>query len=232
MQASALAEFIVVDRHRTAPTHRLGAPRRTAYSCRPCLPSRSSRSYRYARCPRTAPSARSCTRSPQARTQRAPPCRSTAHSRLCKAARRRPLPGAEHAGGVRRCELVLRRHDAVGALAVQHFSARRWRVSVHVPSGVLAPHAAPARGARTRSCSTTARAARSACSRHCARLDCVGRKVAWAAGERLLRAPGGAGGVPLRRDAGQFTTLVGHTPARVVPSAGLRALHIGSVDVT
>ncbi|KJA14248.1 hypothetical protein HYPSUDRAFT_208874 [Hypholoma sublateritium FD-334 SS-4] len=171
-------------------------------------------------------------------------------------------PGVEHAGGVRRRALVLRGHDGAGALAAQLLAARGWRVSVHVPLGALAPHAPPAAAAAfMRRAEGRARAwgadevvfddgeggAEGAAVRVLAALredgdvfdavlDCVGGKAVWAAGERLLRAPGGVGGVPLRRGAGQFTTLVGHTPARVVPSArdnfraGLRALRMGSGD--
>lgn len=78
-------------------------------------------------------------------------------------------------------------------------------------------------------------------------LDAVGGKAVWAAAEALLASPGGPppgvdapgpGGesfdIPRRRGVGQFTTLAGHNPARVVPTArdnfraGLRALRMGS----
>jgi hypothetical protein len=77
-------------------------------------------------------------------------------------------------------------------------------------------------------------------------LDTVGGKIVWAAAERLLKfqglptSPGMATdetkGVLRRRGVGQFTTLVGHTPERVIPTArdnfraGLRALRMGSAN--
>ncbi|KAF8966437.1 hypothetical protein BDZ97DRAFT_1807914 [Flammula alnicola] len=77
-------------------------------------------------------------------------------------------------------------------------------------------------------------------------LDTVGGKVVWEAGERLLKSHGlvtiaapsqdskSSLAVSKRRGVGQFTTLVGHTPERVIPSArdnfgaGIRALRMGS----
>ena len=67
-------------------------------------------------------------------------------------------------------------------------------------------------------------------------LDTVGGKEVREAGERLLRSPGFATDEvpsPQRRGIGQFTTLVGDVPERVIPSAadnfraGLRAFRLG-----
>ena len=67
-------------------------------------------------------------------------------------------------------------------------------------------------------------------------LDTVGGKEVREAGERLLRSPGFATDglpAPQRRGVGQFTTLVGDVPERVIPSAadnfraGLRAFRLG-----
>ena len=67
-------------------------------------------------------------------------------------------------------------------------------------------------------------------------LDTVGGKEVREAGERLLRSPGFATEqvpAPQRQGIGQFTTLVGDVPERVIPSAadnfraGLRAFRLG-----
>ncbi|KAF9481956.1 hypothetical protein BDN70DRAFT_904942 [Pholiota conissans] len=72
-------------------------------------------------------------------------------------------------------------------------------------------------------------------------LDTVGGKIVWAAAERLLKFQGSSTTDDTkpsirRRGVGQFTTLVGHTPERVIPTArdnfraGLRALRMGSAN--
>ncbi|PPQ81089.1 hypothetical protein CVT25_014552 [Psilocybe cyanescens] len=79
-------------------------------------------------------------------------------------------------------------------------------------------------------------------------LDTVGGREVREAGERLLRSQGSSSGAaspregpsaPMkRRDHGQFTTLVGDAPQRVVPTAGdnfragLRSLRLGGADST
>ena len=270
MQAGALTEFIVVDRHRIqrvpaphsadaagGPVWALpgapptAAPPVLALAQLALLPLCALPAYRAVRTLVYA-----FTSGPRA------PGAAAADYNGPSAAAPAIAPGAEHAGGVRRRALVLRGHDGAGALAVQLLAARGWRVSVHVPLSALAPHAPPAAAAAfMRRAEGRARtwgadevvfddgeggtegaavrvlaALREDGDVFDAVLDCVGGKAVWAAAERLLRAPGGTGGVPPRRGAGQFTTLVGHTPARVVPSArdnfraGLRALRMGSGD--
>lgn len=170
--------------------------------------------------------------------------------------------GLASASFERRRALVLRGHDGAGAMAVQILVKRGWRVSVHVPYSLVPSNAAKAaleetthamedrarewgadevifddgegllddgRGAAVR----VLESIRADGDVFDAIVDPIGGKEVWEAAERLLKFPGAP---PRRRGVGQFTTLAGDWPDRVVPRAkdhlrsGLRAMRMGSTD--
>lgn len=179
----------------------------------------------------------------------------------------------DHENGRRRRALVLKGHDGVGAMAVQMFVLRGWRVCVHVPF-IASPPNVPTTSAiadrfmeevedRIRSWGAEEvifddgevvgeDEGRGAIVRVIdglredgdvfdAVLDTVGGKEVREAAERLLRSPGrragsdesASGKKATARGMGQFTTVVGDSPERPIPSAGdlfragLRSLKFG-----
>lgn len=271
-QGGALAEFIVVDRHRV---HRVPHPRATADIS---SPSTAKSPPVWTAAPKTAngtPRAPTLTLEELALlplcglpAQRAVRTLDFAFSTMDNATSALHRPqydfgnGLASPSGERRRALVLRGHDGAGAMAVQILVKRGWRVSVHVPYSLVpsnAPKAAleetthamedrarewgadevifddgeglldDGRGAAVR----VLESIRADGDVFDAIVDPIGGKEVWEAAERLLKFPG----VPARRrGVGQFTTLVGDWPDRIVPRAkdhlrsGLRAMRMGSTD--
>ena len=224
VQCGALAEFIVIDRHRCL---RIPYPR---------MPSPSEGS------PSSSSSSSSTTNAATSTLTLQeyallPLCGVPAHRavRMC-------LSGlSDNPAGTtsRQRVLVLRGHDGAGAFAAQMFVRHGWSVCVHVPAPPAPAPPADRTDDRGRTIEARVRAwgaervvfddgqpgaaaAAAAAVRVLGTLlhdgsvfdaivDTVGGREVWEAGSRLLRAGG--------RD-GVFATLVGDVVGRAVPSAG------------
>ncbi len=135
-------------------------------------------------------------------------------------------------GQTSRRVLVLRGHDGIGGMAVQMLANRGWRVCVHAPMPALKDEDEYMRDIEDRIREWGGEEVvfddgegRGAVVRVIERLmgdgdtfdailDTVGGKDIWDVSQKLLNGTGKG------KSCGQFTTLVGDIPEKIIPSAG------------